>query len=187
MTTIGDILDEFFSPVSQERLWVMPESDGYTVLVRTWQPVIDAMRLTKENLVRNSTSWSTQFLTNPSWLPVKSDAPKHGAYRQFMPSPPGTDPETCKKAFIIYAGSKAAKVVTLPILPVPVLPDIQTRNLYTCSIGSFNIYTTLDAVDVAAKTATLDYWMYNSMSKHSFGRFASRPEFALCGMATQYM
>ncbi len=42
MTTVGEILDEFFSPFSSEKLWIMPESDGYTALVRKWQPVIDA-------------------------------------------------------------------------------------------------------------------------------------------------
>jgi hypothetical protein len=65
--------------------------------------------------------------------------------------------------------------------------EIQTRNLYTCSIGSFNIYTTVDKVDCATKTATVNYWMYNAMSRHSFGRFASHPAFRLSRMATQYM
>jgi hypothetical protein len=32
-----------------------------------------------------------------------------------------------------------------------------------------------------------NYWMYNSMSKQSFGRFASHPAFSLSRMATQYM
>ena len=36
MTTVGDILDEFFSPFSSETLWVMPEDDNYTEIVRKW-------------------------------------------------------------------------------------------------------------------------------------------------------
>jgi hypothetical protein len=105
-----------------------------------------------------------------------TDSPKPGAFRDFVPSPPGTDPPTCEKAFIIYA--------TTMVLPGP---TIETFELYTCSIGSFNIYTTVDAVDCGAKTATMNFWMYNSMSKRSFGRFASNPVFKACGMKTQYM
>ncbi len=32
MTTIGDILDEFFSPLSKERLWIMKENGSTHVL-----------------------------------------------------------------------------------------------------------------------------------------------------------
>lgn len=78
-------------------------------------------------------------MTSPSWRPTKTDAPKLGAYRDFVLSPPGTDPQTCKNAFVAYVTSKAAGLAT----PLP-LPEIQTRNLYTCSIGSFNLYTTVD-------------------------------------------
>lgn len=38
MTTIGDILDEFFSPLSRERLWIMPESDSYRALCANGGP-----------------------------------------------------------------------------------------------------------------------------------------------------
>lgn len=102
--------------------------------------------------------------------------------RDFVPSPPGTDPQTCQNAFVVYVGSKAADFV----LP-GTHPEIQTRNLYTCSIGSFNLYTTADRVDCAAKTATMDFWMYNNMSRRSFGRFASHPAFRSSGMRSQYL
>lgn len=111
-----------------------------------------------------------------------TDAPKPGAYRDFVPSPPGTDPQTCQNAFVVYVGSKAADVV----LP-GTQPEIQTRDLYTCSIGSFNLYSTADQIDCVAKTATMDFWMYNNMSRQSFGRFASHPAFRLSGMRSQYM
>lgn len=182
MTTIGDILDEFFSPLSKERLWIMPESDNYTRIVRQWSPVIDAVTRTKNHLQMNCSTWSSSYMTNPAWRPTKTDAPKPGAYRDFVPSPPGTDPQTCQNAFVIYVTSKAADLV----LPGP-QPEIQTRNLYTCSIGSFNLYTTVDQVDCAARTATMDFWMYNNMSRRSFGRFASHPAFRLSGMQSQYM
>jgi hypothetical protein len=187
-TEIGDILDEFFSPFSREKLWVMPESDNYTRLVRAWQPVIGAVGRTKANLAANCARWQSSYRTNAAWQPTKTDAAKPGAYREFVASPPGTDPETCKSAFVIYVTSKAARSVPFPLNPLsPVLPEIQTRNLYTCSIGSFNIYTTVDQIDCGARTARMNFWMYNSMSKRSFGRFASHPAFSLSGMATQYM
>lgn len=182
MTAIGDILDEFFSPLSTERLWIMPENDNYTRIVRQWRPVIDAVTRTKNHLKMNCATWSRNYTTNLAWRPTKTDTPKPGAYRDFVPSPPGTDPETCQNAFVVYVASKAADFV-LPGYQ----PEIQTRNLYTCSVGSFNLYTTVDQVDCVSKTATMDFWMYNNMSRRSFGRFASHPAFSLSGMKSQYM
>jgi hypothetical protein len=179
MTTIGDVLDEFFSPLSRERLWIMPENDNYTRIVRKWRPVINAVNRTKGHLMTNCSTWSGSYVSNPNWKPTKTDTPKRGAYRDFVPSPPGTNPNICKDAFVVYVASKAADIV------VPGhQPEIQTRNLYTCSIGSFNLYTT---VDCPAKTATMDFWMYNNMSRRSFGQFASHPAFRLSGMKSQYM
>lgn len=185
MSTIGDILDEFFSPFSRERLWVMPENDNYTRIVRGWQPVIDASTRTKAHLSANCPQWQSSYMTNTAWRPSMTDAAKPGAYREFVASPPGTDPDTCRNAFVLYMASKAAGMAPRPV-PIP-MPEIQTRDLYTCSIGSFNIYTTVDQVDCSAKTARMNFWMYNSMSRRSFGRFASHPVFSLSGMATQFM
>jgi hypothetical protein len=179
MTKIGTILDEFFSPFSSEKLWTMGPVDDYTSRVRAWQPVINGVNRIKANLALLPSVWQASFRTDTSWKPSKTDAPKPGAYRDFSASPPGTDPETCKSAFVVYVASKA--------VAGGILPEIQTDKLYTCSIGSFNIYTTVDVIDVTAKTATLNYWMYNAMSKRSFGHFATLPVFALCGMKTQYM
>jgi hypothetical protein len=186
MTTIGEILNEFFSPLSSEKMWVMPEDDDYTKLVRKWKPVIESVDRAKLNLNTSCSNWQSQYASRPTWKPTMTDTPKSGAFRDFVPSPPGTDPGTCKEAFIIYAGSVVAKDVILGV-PGILLPSIQTNNLYTCSIGSFNVYTTIDAIDCSAKTATMNFWMYNSMSKRSFGRFADNPVFVACGMKTQFM
>jgi hypothetical protein len=185
MSTVGEILDEFFSPFSQERLWVMPESDNYTQIVRAWQPVIDAANRTKASLAGDCARWQSSFRTNPAWTPAMTDAPKPGAFREFVASPPGTDPDTCRNAFVVYVASKTASIVPLP--GAPLIPQVQTRELYTCSVGSFNIYTTVDQIDCGAKTAIMNFWMYNAMSRRSFGRFANHPAFALSRMATQFM
>lgn len=187
MTRVGDILDEFFSPLSSERLWVMPEDDNYTKIVRKWDPVIQSVNRTKLDLWANCSVWQLFYVSQPSWKPTMTDSPKPGAYRDFVKSPPGTDPETCEQAFIVYVGSITAETAIRGIPGVPPLPSVQTDDLYTCSVGSFNIYTTVDAIDCAAKTATMNFWMYNSMSRRSFGRFASHPAFKLSGMKTQYM
>jgi len=183
MASIGDILDEFFSPFSKERLWIMPETDQYTKIVRQWHAVIGALTRTKRDLAANCTYWKAHFMTNPAWKPTMTDTPKPNAFREFVPSPAGTDAATCQEAFVIYVASKATSLPGMPIT----IPEIQTRNLYTCSIGSFNIYTTVDQVDCASKRAKINLWMYNSMSKTSFGRFAKHPAFKLSRMATQYM
>jgi hypothetical protein len=85
---------------------------------------------------------------------------------------------------VVYVSSKAAGVI--PGVG-PIIPEYQTDALYTCAIGSFNIYTTVDAINCSAKTATLNFWMYNNMSKKSFGRFADHAAFKLSGMKSQYM
>jgi hypothetical protein len=144
----------------------------------------------KANVAAQCDVWKTSFVSAASWKPSKTDSPKPGAYREFVASPPGTEPETCKSAFIVYAASIAAKTAArlLPIFPVAnSIPEVQTNALYTCSIGSFNIYTTVNTIDCNAKTATMNYWMYNSMSKKSFGQFADHPVFSASGMKTQYM
>ena len=178
-TTIGDVLDEFFSPFSSETLWVMPDGDNYTHIVRRWQPVIDAVNQAKTKLEADCANWSTSHMTNSSWTPDKTDPPvtDPNACGIWVSSPPGTDPDTCRNAFIIYVASKAS----------PLGPNIQTFELYTCSIGSFGIYATVDSIDCAAKTAEMNIWMYNAMDQESFGRYASHPAFALSGMERQYM
>lgn len=188
MPQIGDILDTFFSPFSSEKLWIMPENDNYTKIVRTWQPVVNSTIRIKASLKIDCVKWSKNFRSDPKWKPSKTDNPKARAHRDFVPSPPGTDPATCKSAFIVYVSSKAVKAAAAPLSPtMRLFPEIQTRNLYTCSVGSFNIYTTVDAIDCTKKTASVNFWMYNSMSKRSFGKFASHPAFALSGMKTQFM
>lgn len=182
-TTIGDILDNFFSPISREKLWIMPAGDNYTKVVRQWTPVKKAVNLVKAHVVANCAIWSAKHRTSSTWKPGKTDPPRTdpNAFRRWVASPPGTNPQTCKKAFIKYVASKAAGIL------VPAMPEIQTRNLYTCSIGSFGIYATVDYIDCNKKAATINIWMYNAMDKRSFGRFADDPIFALSGMKRQYM
>lgn len=187
MATIGDILDNFFSPVSYEKLWVMQENDHYTKMVRKWQPVINAVNRAKNSVSSDCNNWQASHATTPTWKPGKTDPPlvDPRAHRIWVASPPGTDPATCKKAFIIYVSTKAAGKLANPFYPLN--PGIQTDALYYGSIGSFGLYTTVDTIDCASKTAIMNFWMYNAMDKKSFGRFADDPVFIACGMKRQYM
>ena len=177
-TTVGSVLNEFFSVFSSERLWVMPASDNYTGIVRTWPPVISAVSQAKADLKANCANWSANHMTDPSWTPGMTSPPvaDPNAHNIDVAHPPGTDPDTCRNAFIIYAATSGS-----------LFPAVQTFELYTCSVGSFDIYATVDSIDCAAKTAQMNIWMYNRMSRTSFGQFASNRLFALSGMESQYM
>lgn len=201
-TTIGDILDNFFAPWSKEKLWIMGPADNYTKVVRKWNPVIQAVKKIKEDVKKNCAAWQTNHASTPGWKPKISAnfTPDPKGKRFPVASPPGTDPATCKKAFVIYVSSKAAsKARYFSPIPLPPIPEVQTRNLYTCSIGSFTLVATVDAVNcgnasvsTAGKTrgprsATIKLWMYNAMTRQSFGRFANDPVFSQSGMKAQYM
>ena len=169
-TTAGQVLDEFFSGSSSETLWVMPETDSYTRIVRHWQPVINAVNQAKADLQANCANWSTNHRTDPSWTPGKTDPPvtDPNAHDIWVSSPPGTDPFTCGTAFITYHGTGA-----------------QSFALYTCSIGSFGIYATVDGIDCTEGAAVMNIWMYNAMDQGSFGSFTGL--FPFSGMERQYM
>ncbi len=171
-TGAADVLNSFFSPYFLENLWVMPENDEYTRIVQTWEPVIEAVNQAKENLAPSCYDWQTRHMTDPSWHPRMSPAADPNAYKIEKSSPLGTNSDACKRAWLIYK-----------------LTGIQTDELHTASIGSFDIYVTADNIDCQAKTARLNIWMYNAMSEASFGRFAGyfRRVGMLAQMATQYM
>ncbi|WP_136706197.1 OmpA family protein [Agromyces sp. H66] len=188
-TTVGPILDEYFSPFSSPRVWVMEESDPYTVLVRRWQPVIDGQAWLLTHLEQNTADWAARHRTTPGWRPGMTGHDPAAAMNS-VPSPPGTDPVTCRNAFVPYLAGEAVRRAPLPIPGVPpfpreLLPRIETWELHTCAIGSFVLRATLDAIDEAAGTATVNIWMQNEMSRASFGRFADRA--VLSGQETQYM
>jgi hypothetical protein len=174
-TTVGAILDEFFSPFSSATQWDMPEGDNYTTIVRGWQPVIDGLNSIKSNISSDCAAWAASHRTDSSWHAGMTKPPvtDPNAYPLWVSSPPGTDPETCRNAFILYQSSRL------------VGPSVQSMDLYTCSIGSFGLYVTVDSINCTSHTATIRVWMYNTMDQSSFGRFASY--FPLSGMEPQYM
>jgi hypothetical protein len=186
-TRVGEVLDSFFSPLSAERLWVMGPTDPYTVIVRNWQPVMDAMAQARLSIETKCSTWSSNHTSSGGFTPTMSDPPVWDprAYVRSVRSPPGTDPDTCREHFIPYVMSKGAGALMGPVGGL--LPTFETVTLHTCAIGSFAIGITVDAIDCTAKTATLNVWMFNAMDRGSFGRFASHPAVRLSGMQRQYM
>jgi outer membrane protein OmpA-like peptidoglycan-associated protein len=182
-TTVGPILDEYFSPLSSPRVWVMEETDPYTVLVRGWQPVIDGQAWLLTHLEQNAADWAARHRTTPGWR-AGTTGHDPAAASNSVPHPPGTDPTTCRNAFLPYVAGEAVR--RNPLLPFgPLLPRIETWELHTCAIGSFVLRATVDAIDEAAGTATVSIWMQNEMSRASFGRFADQA--VLSGQQIQYM
>ncbi|RLG26127.1 hypothetical protein DRN85_03865 [Methanosarcinales archaeon] len=172
-TEVGDILDAFFSTSTRERIWIMNESDPYTVRVRRWQPVINALEAAKRDLEGDCENWRQNHMTDSSWRPGPTDPPvtDPNAWddpRRWVASPPGTDPTTAGIAYAIYRST-----------------GIQTDALYTSAIGSFGIYVTANNIDCAHSRCRLQIWMYNAMDRTSFGRYARY--FPGSGMARQYM
>lgn len=157
-TDVEDVLGEFESPQSTEKLWVMPEDDPYTRIVRSWQPVKAAVNEAEKNLNINKDVWRTKHRTDPTWSPEKSfpsQNPLPNAFVVHKPSPVGTDPLTCATARLLRAVSKQ-----------------QARIEHTCAIGSFRIFVTVDSIDSRLGWAGLRVWMFNVMSLQSAKKFA---------------
>ncbi len=174
LTTVGDILDSYFSDSTSERLWIMPEHDEYTRRVRAWSAVQDALKSAKTLLEKNCNTWQTSHMTDPSWQPGPTDPPATdpNAWGIWVNSPAGTDPATAGSAYSIY-----------------LISNRQIDALWTSAIGSFGIYVTVDEIDCCKKIcgAKLQIWMYNSMDRDSFGVFADSWFFRKSGQARQYM
>jgi hypothetical protein len=185
-TEVGSILDEFFSPFSTQRLWVMDEADDYTQIVRNWQPVMDAMDSIKKDIAKDRVGWSVHHRTTPGWMPAQTAIPDPNAYRKLVTHPPGTDPGTCARAFEIYQGSRGLRISSsIATGGKSVIPVIQTNNLYTCSIGSFTLAVTINVTDFINRSADINIWMFNVMSQHSFGLFSNL--FPISGQQNQFM
>lgn len=170
LTTIGQILDEFFSWFNRRPdLWVMGPNDSYTRIVRNWAPVQGNIARLKRAVAADPEDWKQNHITSSSWIPTMSYSPdpKNG-WNSLVRSPAGTDPATAKRNFILYQ-----------------LTGIQTEELHTSAIGSFRIIATADKVDECQ--AKLNIWMYNEMSRRSFGSSANHPLFRFRPMASQFM
>ncbi len=171
-TTAGEIIDSFFSfDATGPKLWVMTEDDPYTTFVRNWWPVEKRIKKIKSIVAKNSKKWARNHITTLGWKPrLGYSFDPHAGYNKLRSNPPGTDPKTARDAYAIYYFSR-----------------IQTDNLYACAIGSFRLIATVDEVSLEKCRATINIWMYNEMSKKSFGHYARHWFFKGSKMYSQYM
>jgi len=172
LTTIRMILSSFFATISSgPSLWVMGQDDAYTRIVRKWAPVKGNVARLKQAVAANSADWKQNHITSSSWTPTMSfyPDPKNG-WRSLVREPAGTEPKAARRALIWS-----------------LLLDYETEKLHTSSIGSFTIIATADKVDVSKCRAKLNVWMYNEMSRRSFGVFSNHPVFRFSKMSSQFM
>jgi hypothetical protein len=172
-TTISAILTAFFAPIDLgERLWLMPETDSYTKIVRSWGPVVEHLDKLKREAVSRPLEWDTDHKSTSRWVPPTFGyvRPPNCGWDELIRKPPGTDSDTASRNLIAY-----------------MLTGYATQELHTSSIGSFRIMATADEVDVATRKIILDVWMYNEMSARSFGKFAHRWPFEGRPMRSQFM
>ena len=179
LTTAGDILDNFFSPFNTSpKLWVMPQEDPYTDIVRKWSYVKDFVDDAKRKLASSVSLWKFKRMTSTDWKPGMHYIPDPHAKRYHTDKPPkGTDPNTAMYNYFIYLITKQIHS-SLGFFPI-----IQTEELHTSAIGRFDLTVTAD--EITACSATINIWMFNDMSKQSFGKYA--PYFPTLPMASQIM
>ncbi len=160
LTKIGEVLECFFSTSAEPMRWVMDQTDEYTVRVRAWGEVRDAVEEIKRDLMRNCSHWKTHHQTTPSWQPpsnvqmppTESTVRDPHAFRKKVPSPRGTDVKTAGTAYIQYVRSGR-----------------QEDALWTSAIGSFDLNVTVDCIDCEHGKAVIRVWMYDPMTEESFG------------------
>ena len=171
-TTIGVILSSFFATTDMgERLWIIPERDSYTGIVRRWRPVIDHIERVKREAVSRSLEWQLDHRTDAAFQPGFGYVqPSNSGWDELEASPPGTEPAVCRDNFIVY-----------------LLTGYATEELHTSAIGSFRIAATADEVNLERGHMVLNIWMYNEMSSRSFGRFAHEWPFEGLPMRSQFM
>ena len=103
-TNIGRILDSFFSKSDTgPKLWIMGENDDYTAIVRKWSPVKSQVSIIKSLVAHAPRTWATSHTTTLSWKPqMRFGFDPHSGYVGQVLEPPGTDPATAAKAYIVY-------------------------------------------------------------------------------------
>ncbi len=125
----------------------------------------------KRQVAKSPKDWKEKHMTSQNWRPSTRYSPDpNNGWNNLVESPEGTDPNTARNNFILY-----------------MLFGIQTSELYTSAIGSFRIIATADNIDLLKCHATINVWMYNEMSRRSFGRFANYFVFRYRPMASQFM
>jgi RHS repeat-associated protein len=169
---VSEVLGSFFNPLNFfPVLWIMPQDDPYTIVVRRWSVVQQQEDTIKRLISNDPEAWKNNHITSKTWRPkMEYRFDSRVGYNELVKSPPGTDPATAEMEYKRY-----------------LIWGYESDKLAWAAIGSFRIAATVDYVNIKECRARANVWMYNEMSKKSFGRFAKRWYFRWLPMATQYM
>jgi RHS repeat-associated protein len=169
---VSEVLGSFFNPLNFfPVLWIMPQDDPYTIVVRRWSVVQQQEDTIKRLISNDPETWKNNHITAKTWRPkMEYRFDSRVGYNELVKSPPGTDPATAEMEYKRY-----------------LIWGYESDKLAWAAIGSFRIAATVDYVNIKECRARANVWMYNEMSKKSFGRFAKRWYFRWLPMATQYM
>jgi RHS repeat-associated protein len=169
---VSEVLGSFFNPLNFfPVLWIMPQDDPYTIVVRRWSVVQQQEDTIKRLISNDPETWKNNHITSKTWRPkMEYRFDSRVGYNELVKSPPGTDPATAEMEYKRY-----------------LIWGYESDKLAWAAIGSFRIAATVDYVNIKECRARANVWMYNEMSKKSFGRFAKRWYFRWLPMATQYM
>ena len=153
LTTPVDVLDAFFGD-SSESLWIMDQNNDYTKRMQQWGAVQQALNKVKADLSANCSTWESNHKTSPNWKPTltSSFSPDTASYRVPVSSPAGTGPGDAIEDYLIYKTTRH-----------------MDDNLWYSTVGSFTLCVTVDKIDCCAKKVKLKIWIYNPMTKQSFG------------------
>ena len=132
-------------------------------------------------------------MTSSGWKPSKAYSPDPNAgWDRLVAHPKGTSPKDAGNAFF----NDILQRVGVFVLAPGIGPEIErhligaSAKLHTSTIGSFRLIATVDSVIFKTKghcDATINVWMYNEMSKRSFGKFADRRPAKWTQMKLQFM
>jgi RHS repeat-associated protein len=169
---VSEVLGSFFNPLNFfPVLWIMPQDDPYTIVVRRWSVVQQQEDTIKRLISNDPEAWKNNHITSKTWRPkMEYGFDPRVRYNELVKSPSGTDPATAEMEYMKY-----------------LIWGYESDKLAWAAIGSFRIAATVDYVNIKECRARANVWMYNEMSKKSFGRFAKRWYFRWLPMATQYM
>ena len=162
--TVGDVLQSFWdSP--KPKLWIFKEDDTYTQHVRNWVHVKKLVSMAQDNLSYNCRFWESNRRTDSKWKPSMTTPPNGmppNSWSKWKSRPSGTSPLDASRAYAQYLTQG---------MYIWNDYDATPETLWTSAIGSFGIWVTVDKIDCACKSAKMNIWMYNKMSKKSFGSF----------------
>lgn len=188
LTDVGEILDSFFTkrvvgwsspfaggmvqfPDPGEKLWVMPAADNYTKIVWRWDAVKGLIEEMKGDVSYDPEGWKKNRATTKGWRPTM------GVWRQ--------DPSSQRYHSENPEGTDALRASLLWFLRNAT--TVQTDSLHKAAIGSFDLFVTIDSLDESTCTATINVWMFNNMSRESFGPWVNDFPFGDRYQRSQYM